>query len=125
LLKLKTEPIDFGSMSFINGFDRLRSQLRNLIEPNEEPKEKDVLRWSERDVQNWAGNRRFHVGIAANLDSCDGRILKEIYSMKQEAPFVLFETMKSRSSNDQQSFDFNFNDFIFFTKELNRLFESN
>lgn len=147
--------VDFVSRDFDESMKQLKARLERVVkrrEPKkkektdivttsgkvEYPTEPDPAKWSETDVAMWAKSMRFHPGLRASLKSCDGKLLREVYEMKQDAPqflYRLIEDSKTNVSSDSSktttaaalsdnSLKFNLAHFNNFCRELNSLFTS-
>ena len=115
-------------MNFFDGIETLKSQIDNIFKSNkiklQDPKfpaDRDVSEWDEVDVENWLNALKFHPGLKSSLKSCDGKLLREIYEMRQDAPYFMLELMKSKIGADE-AMKFNLFDFNYFSKELSSLF---
>lgn len=130
--------IDFVSKDFDESMSKLKVELERAMKKmnredevkSEFPREPDPAKWTETDVAMWAKSMRFHPGLRASLKSCDGKLLREVYDMRQEAPQFLYKLMEdSKMALSSESTvtgatvsSFNLTHFNNFCRELNSLF---
>ena len=127
----KISPIDFVKNDFDESINKLSTILKSVanIKPEVKPvsfnypSEPDPSKWSETDVLTWANSMRFHPGLRASLKSCDGKLLREVFDMRQDAPQFLFKLIEDSKTTDSEStMSFNLTHFNNFCRELNSLF---
>lgn len=137
----KISVIDFVNKNFDESMSKLKVELERAMKTknredevkSEFPREPDPAKWTETDVAMWAKSMRFHPGLRASLKSCDGKLLREVYDMRQEAPQFLFKLMEdSKNALSSESTatgatgathsSFNLTHFNNFCRELNSLF---
>jgi hypothetical protein len=124
-------------ISFLDGMSKLKLKLADIYQEygltlakkeNKKPAlnvtKSDASIWNESLVLKWALDKKIHKGILTHLASCDGRLLHEIYEIKQTAPCFLYDMLTTQHQPDSNdpSLEFNLNDFNYFCKELSHIF---
>lgn len=77
-----------------------------------------ILNWSERKVRNWLYEKNIHPVIAENLNSFDGKVLCELFIMKNESPDFFYKAITHGKTNQEIPLK----DLALFSQELKSLF---
>ena len=77
-----------------------------------------ILNWSERQVRNWLYDKDIHPVIADNLNSFNGKVLCELFIMKNESPDFFYKSITHGKSNQELPLK----DLALFSQELKSLF---
>ncbi len=78
-----------------------------------------VLEWSEKEVEDWLIEKNVHPIIIENLNSFNGKVLSELFLMKDESPKFFYESIAVK---DQATDDLLLKDMALFSYELKKLF---
>jgi len=79
-----------------------------------------VLNWSEREVQVWLREKNVHPVISANLSSFSGKVLGELFLMKEQTPGFFYQSVSI--TRGEINADLLLKDLALFSHELRRLF---
>ncbi len=78
-----------------------------------------ILDWSEKEVENWLIEKNIHPVIIENLNSFNGKVLSELFLMKDETPKFFYESI---AMGNQAKHGILLKDMAMFTFELKKLF---
>ena len=78
-----------------------------------------ILGWSEKEVEDWLMAKNVHPVIVENLNSFNGKILSELFLMKEETPKFFYESITIGNDADNTLL---LKDLALFSHELKKLF---
>lgn len=81
-----------------------------------------ILSWSEKEVETWLREKNVHPIIVENLNSFNGRVLSELFLMKQQTPTFFYQSISTGASCSDDNRDLMLKDLALFTHELKSLF---
>lgn len=84
------------------------------------PGKEEKISWSEKDVENWLNEKKFHQSIIDNIKPCTGKTLYQMYLILQAAPEFFYCAMRTDSNNN-----IHLKDLASFSFELAALFKEN
>ena len=77
------------------------------------------LNWSEIDVEKWILEKNIQSSILNNIRPCNGKLLFELFSIKNQAPIFFKEILMANHDTADQ---FSLRDYAVFFNELKNLF---
>ncbi len=77
------------------------------------------LNWSEIDVEKWILEKNIQSSILNNIQPCNGKLLFELFSIKNQAPVFFKEFLMANHDIADQ---FSLRDYAVFFNELKNLF---
>ena len=77
-----------------------------------------IVNWSEKEVETWLREKNVHPIIIENLNSFNGKVLSELFLIKEDTPNFFYESISMGDTNK----DLLLKDLAMFSHELKRLF---
>lgn len=111
-------PIKIPQENNIDTKKTIINYSQKIKEPQGQIVNKTKLDWTEEDVNKWLLEKNIHSGIIKMIQQCDGKLLHELFLIKNEAPEFFFDFLHLNNSSE-----INIRDYAIFIKEFNKLFD--
>ncbi len=98
--------------NFVKAVNNLTTTMQPIKEETN-----GLLKWTESDVENWIKDKNVNKDILDNVLPCNGKLLNQLYKMKQEAPEFFYNSITSKKSIPTR-------EVAMFTLELDNLFKN-
>lgn len=99
----------FAQAAHVNAGRVSRPQLLDIKEIN----------WTETQVQKWFIEKKIDQSIIKNISPCDGRVLYELFMIKNETPEFFYKSIGYVNNSFKNS---NLRDIAHFSYELKKIF---